>query len=624
MTNSSRPTPTGLAGRIAASMAFLPRTLRLIWQAAPSWTLASLALLVVQGILPAATIYLSKPLIDTLSVAIATGGSSESFWNVFWLAMAMAIIFGVTELANSAGGWIRTMQGELVRDQIRGLVHEKSTEVDLAFYESSDYYDQLHRAREEADTRPLELLEHLGTLLQSAITALGLGAMLFAYGVWLPLVLLISAIPTFYVMFRHNRRYHEWWTATTADRRWANYYDIMLTDGESAAEMRLFGLGPSFRASYRTLRQRLVREQRRLASEQMLTQAATGIGSLLIGGAALIWMIWRATQGLATLGDLVLFYQVFDRGQDLVRTMLSNLGQIYANGLFLGNLFAFLDLRPQIATPADPLPAMVQREITFRDVTFCYPNSERVALDNFNLTIPAGQVVAIVGANGAGKSTLVKLLCRFYDPAGGSISFDGVDIRSMDLDALRRLVTVLFQMPLSYHATAGENIAMSDHERAQDAAAIEQAARAAGAHAVIAKLPEGYDTLLGKWFADGTDLSGGEWQRVALARAFMRRSPLVVLDEPTSFMDSWAEAEWLDRFRLLVTGRTAVIITHRFTTAMRADVIHVMDAGRIVESGNHEQLLALGGLYAQSWVAQMRDHSQDAGALTMDADGFSV
>jgi ATP-binding cassette subfamily B protein len=222
------------------------------------------------------------------------------------------------------------------------------------------------------------------------------------------------------------------------------------------------------------------------------------------------------------------------------------------------------------------------------------------------LTVPAGQIVAIVGANGAGKSTLLKLLCRFYDPEAGLIDLDGFDIRHLSLDELHRQITVLFQLPVFYHATAGQNIAIGDLKASPSAVEVEAAARGAGAHQFIARLPRGYDTLLGKWFADGAELSGGEWQRIALARAFLRQAPIVVLDEPTSFMDSWAEARWLARFRTLVEGRTAIIITHRFTTAMQADMIHVMDEGQIVESGSHAELLAQAGLYAQSWRTQIQ------------------
>jgi ATP-binding cassette subfamily B protein len=319
-------------------------------------------------------------------------------------------------------------------------------------------------------------------------------------------------------------------------------------------------------------------------------------------------MVWQVLQGLASLGDLALFYQAFTRGQNLMRSLLRNVGQIYSNSLFLGNLFEFLELEPQIVDPPKPLPASstLKEGIHLRRIRFRYPGSERVVLHDFDLTIPAGQIVAIVGANGAGKSTLLKLLCRFYDPEAGSIELDGIDIRHLSLDELHRQITVLFQLPVFYHATAGLNIAIGDLKASPSAVQIEAAARSAGAHEFIARLPRGYDTLLGKWFADGTELSGGEWQRIALARAFLRQAPIVVLDEPTSFMDSWAEAKWLARFRTLVEGRTAIVITHRFTTAMQADMIHVMDEGQIVESGSHAELSAQAGLYAQSWRTQMQ------------------
>jgi ATP-binding cassette subfamily B protein len=290
-----------------------------------------------------------------------------------------------------------------------------------------------------------------------------------------------------------------------------------------------------------------------------------------------------------------------------MRSLLDGVGQVYTNALFLGNLFDFLALRPGVTDPPRPVaaPRILQTGIRFRQVTFRYPGSERVALRDFNLTIPAGQVAALVGPNGAGKSTLIKLLCRLYDPDAGRIEVDGIDLKSLEIAKLRRLIAVLFQQPVHYSATVSENIklgSLTDAGRAE----VEEAARAAGADEPVAHLPHGYDTLLGKWFAGGTELSVGEWQRLALARAFLRQAPILLLDEPTSAMDSWAEADWHERFRRLAAGRTVLIITHRFTTAMRADIIHVMVEGRIAESGAHPELVARGGLYARSWAAQMK------------------
>jgi ATP-binding cassette subfamily B protein len=249
-------------------------------------------------------------------------------------------------------------------------------------------------------------------------------------------------------------------------------------------------------------------------------------------------------------------------------------------------------------------PGAIRDAIVFEDVTFRYPDSDRTALRNFSLRIPAGKIVAIVGPNGSGKSTLLKLLARFYDPEHGRITIDGTDLRDFALEDLRRLFSVLFQLPVTYDATAAGNIAVGGNGTSADLAAIRHAAVGAGAHDVISRLPRGYATPLGKSFAMGNDLSAGEWQRVAMARAFFRRSPVILLDEPTSFMDSWAEAEWFDRLRSLSAGRTAVVITHRFTIAMRADLIHVMDRGRLIESGTHSRLLSTDGLYAQSWLQQ--------------------
>ncbi len=322
-------------------------------------------------------------------------------------------------------------------------------------------------------------------------------------------------------------------------------------------------------------------------------------------------MAWQALQGLFNLGDLAMFYQAMNQGQRLMRNLLTGLSDIYRNLLFLDDLFVFLDLQPSLSDPERPVspPAGLHAGVRLEDVTFGYPDSERAALTNFDLHLPAGHIVAIVGENGAGKSTLLKLLCRFYDPQAGRITWDGCDLRAMTQADLRRRITVLFQQPAYYHETAADNIAIGDRAAPPDRARIETAARAAGADGFINRLPEGYDTVLGKWFGY-TELSVGEWQRLALARSFVRRADLVILDEPTSAMDSWAEAAWLGRFRELVADRTALIITHRFTTAMQADVIYVMHEGRVVESGTHAELVALGGRYAVSWQMQMRETGQ--------------
>jgi ATP-binding cassette subfamily B protein len=582
------------------------QTLHLIWVTAPVWTVAWLVLLLVQGLLPGANVYLSKLLVDSLVVAMRAGISEESWKIVLLPAGLMAAVLLLTQLANAALGFIRKVQSELVLDSITALVHEKSIAADLSFYELPEYHDRLHQARSNASGHSLALLESTGSLLQNSITLLTMVAILLPYGVWLPLVLVASSIPALYMVVRFNRYYHRWWEKTTSQRRRAEYYDFLITQVYTAAELRLFELGDYFQLSYQAIRDRLRTETIKLTGEQSYTQLAGGISALLIAGGAMVWMLWRALQGFLTLGDLALFYQAFNSGQSLMRSVLSNIGQIYSNSLFLGNLFEFLQLKPQIQDPPHPLPISLplKQGICLRQVTFRYPGSDRAILQDFNLTIPAGKIVAIVGENGTGKSTLIKLLCRFYDPESGSIELDGIDIKKFSLSELRRLLTVMFQFPATYQKTVAENIAISDVYSKPSFEEIQAAIQDAGAEEIVARLPQGYDTQLGKMFSGGTDLSGGEWQRIALARAFLRQAPILILDEPTSFMDSWAEHDWLDRFRRMAKNRSAVVITHRFTLAMRADIIHVMQAGQIVESGSHHELLALGGLYAQSWQAQ--------------------
>jgi ATP-binding cassette subfamily B protein len=565
-----------------------------------------MALLLVQGLLPVATVYLTRLLVDDLVAAAGTGGTWPTLAPVLLLVALMAGIMLVAEVLRSAAGWVRTAQGELVKDHISGLIHQKSVEADLAFYESPEYHDRLHRARDEAGYRPVALVEGLGQLFQNGITLLAMGAVLLPFGLWLPLALLASTLPAFGVVLHYNLEQHHWRQRTTADERRTWYYDWLLTSGDTAAELRLFGLGPMFQSLYQALRRRLREERLRLARKGAVAELAAGTVALLITGAAMAWMVRQALLGLVTLGGLALFYQAFQQGQRLMRSLLDGVSQVYTNALFLGNLFEFLALRPRVTDPHQPAaaPRILQAGIRFQQVTFRYPGSERVALHDFSLAIPAGQVVALVGPNGAGKSTLIKLLCRLYDPDAGRIEVDGIDLKDLEIAKLRRLIAVLFQRPVHYSATVAENIALgslTDAGRAE----VEEAARAAGADEPVAHLPHGYDTLLGKWFTGGTELSVGEWQRLALARAFLRQAPILLLDEPTSAMDSWAEADWHERFRRLAAGRTVVIITHRFTTAMRADIIHVMAEGRIAESGSHQELVARGGLYARSWAAQL-------------------
>ena len=592
----------------------LLRALGLVWRAAPGWSLAWAILLVIQGVLPALTVTLTRLLVDQLAAVIgtvkATGAAGDGLGPLTMMAAVMAGLLLFGQVLSSLSGWVRTSQSEKVTVQISEQIQQRSSEVDYAFYETPADFDRLHRARAEASYRPLALVDNLGALVQNSITLLAMGVVLLPYGWWLPLVLLASTLPALLIVVTNQRKMYAWQKKVTTEQRLVYYFDWLQSTRESAAELRMLGLGHFFRQNYRRLRQKIFGESQALNRQLIIGQVAASLIGLMTVGGCLAWLGWRALQGQASLGDMALLYQALNQGQSLLRSLLQTGGQLYGNLLFITNLFEFLDLTDRVVEAVEPLPLPAETasggvRLQFENVSFAYPGAAGPILRNFCLEIEAGQTVAIVGDNGAGKSTLIKLLCRLYDPQEGRITWQGMDLRQLPLAELRRQVTVLFQEPMHYHASASENIAYGDwNSMGVELERIQQAASLAGAQGLIEHLPQGYATPLGKWFHEGTELSVGEWQRIALARAFLRSAPVLVLDEPTSAMDAWAEADWLNRARRWSTRRTALIITHRLTTARQADKIYVMEAGKIIESGSHAELLSLGGRYAQAWHSQ--------------------
>ena len=585
---------------------YIPQTMRLVWQATGMWMVAWLALLFGQGVLPVGIVYMTRQVVDSLVGVVKSGGvlsGIKTYDIVFPLCVLGALLIG-EQILRSAGQWVRTIQSERVQDYMTGLIHDQALAADLSFYDSPAYYDRLHRAQMDAKSRPLALLEGMGSLGQNSLTLTGMALLLVSYSPWIPLLLLFGTIPALWIALRYAVRFNDWRLRNTVSERCGHYFDHLLTMREAAPELRLFNLGGHYREAYQHLRARLRGEKIALEKGQLAAELGAGTLALLTTALAMLWMIFRTISGRASVGDIVLFYQAFGQGQRLMATLLRNTGEIYRNVLFLENLFELLSIEPRVRDPLLPLPVpAISEGVRFEDVDFHYPESERAVVQGLNLMLKAGDITAMVGENGEGKTTLIKLLCRFYDPEKGRITVDGFDLRSLRLAEWQRQITVLFQEPVRYHVTAAENITHGDIAAAHEPEEIERAAHAAGAHELIARLPEGYETVLGRWFG-GVELSTGEWQRVALARAFLRKAKLIILDEPTSMLDVWAEAKWFGRFRSLAAGCTVLIISHRLTTTMHADIIHVMQGGRIVESGSHTELLNHGGRYREAWEGQ--------------------
>ena len=589
---------------------YLSRALRLVWDAAPRWTAASVFLLIGQGLLPVALVFLTRILVDRLTLVAGTGVSWEALRAVLLPGGLMASLILLTEALRAGSRLVRTAQADRVRDHVSGLIHEHVIAADLAQFELPEYHDRLYRARTDSHERPVALVQNLGALSQNALTLAAMALVLVQFGWWVPLVLVASTAPALAVVARHAVRRHRWSVRSTPDSRRTWYYDWLLCTRESASEIRVFDLGPRFSEAFQRIRNRLRGQRLELSRSEALSEMAAAGFALATTGALLVWMVTRTVGGTVTLGGLAMFIQAFVQGQRLTRSLLETVGQTWANMLFLENLFGFLAVEPEISDPQQPLAPPAERplSIRLRGVSFAYPDARAPVFSDLDLEVPAGSVAALLGANGAGKSTLFKLLCRLYDPQNGTVEIGGMNLRDLSIAEVRRLVTALFQEPVHFSETVQMNITLGQASREATRAALDTAVATAGANGIVDRLPDGLDTMLGTWFSGGAELSVGEWRRIALARALLRSSPVLLLDEPTSSMDSWAESEWAGNLgRLTNNHRTVILITHRLTTAMHADRIHILEGGRVIESGSHRELLEADGAYKAAWAAQFGD-----------------
>ena len=594
-----RPDLQGTA-RFVLSIA---RAARFVWRAAGRYTAASVALVVVQSALPLAALYLVKLIVD--AIAAAAGGTNPAALDSVFMLIAIAAGVAIAGVAvNSLASVVNERHAELVADHMHDVLHAKSIEIDLEYYENPHYYDTLHRAQQEAPYRPARIVKGLIGACQSGLSLVAMAALLLSFHWGIALVLFVAVVPEALVQLKYANLMYAWRRSCTPTERYAQYYDWMMTGTAHAQELRLFDLGGLFMRQFRDLRERLRRERFAIIERRSKVEFGTQALATVAVFSAYALIAYRAMGGAITLGDLVMYFGAFQRGQEFLRQFLRSLAGLYEDNLFLANLYEFLDLKRRLAEPAQPkpVPRPLRKGIVFEGVSFSYGAKE--ALAEVDLVIPAGTTVALVGENGSGKTTLIKLLARLYDPKAGRITLDGIDLREFATAALRREISVIFQDYVRYNLTARENIWFGNVDSSPDAERIAHAANHAGAGELIRGLPRGYETVLGKWFDDGEELSVGEWQKIALARALLRDAQIVVLDEPTSAMDAAAEYEVFQRFHQLANGRTAILISHRLSTVKMADHIYVLHAGRVVESGTHGELVRKDGTYAHLFATQ--------------------
>jgi ATP-binding cassette subfamily B protein len=588
------------------------RALALVWSTSPGLTLAIAALTVLAGVLPAAIALVGQFIVDAVVDAIAVHRASGELqlqrtftWvavegGLFALRSAFARLNGVCEAL------LRAQLGHRVHQMILG----KALQLGLSQFEDSEFYDKLVRARRNASTRPLSLVTRSFGLAEQAIALASYSLLLLQFSGWAVLVLLLAGLPAFIAEAKFSGEAFNLYTWRSHDARMQNYLETVMTREDYAKEVKLYQLGELLMQRYDGIFARLYEEDRSLAIRRGWWTWSLGLVSTAAFYGAYLWVSSATIAGAITLGQMTMVLALFRQGQQSVTSALTGIGGLYEDNLYLSNLYEYLEQPTPVPSGDATSGPDPSAGLEFEDVWFTYPGSDRPALAGVSFALRPGQSLALVGENGSGKTTLIKLLTRLYAPDRGTIRLDGLDLAAWDEAALRRRIGVIFQDFARYQLPVGENVGVGDVQHFDDRARWAAAAERGMAAPVIAGLPAGYDTQLGKWFKDGRELSGGQWQKVALSRAFMREgADVLVLDEPTSAMDAEAEATVFEHVRGLTHGKMAILISHRFSTVRMADRIVVLAGGAVEEAGSHEQLLAHEGTYARLFRLQARGYA---------------
>ncbi len=590
---------------------FSGRALALVWSTSRALSVALALLTILAGLLPAGVAFIGARIVD------AVVGASR-----LWASRGQAPLLPVFEWVVLEGVLVAALAGaqrglslcqSLLRAQlgqrVNVMILEKALTLELAQFEDSEFYDKLTRARREASSRPLSLVTRTFGLGQNAISLLSYGTLLFRFSPWAVLVLVLAGLPSFLAETKFSGDAFRLFRWRSPETRMQLYLETVLAREDHAKEVKLYGLGPLLLQRYRDIFHTLYRADRNLT----IRRDSWGFGLGLLGTLTLYgaygWIAMSTVIGRITLGQMTMYLMLFRQGQSAVAAMLSAIGGMYEDNLYLSTLYEYLETPVPAATGATRRGAKPDDGIRFEQVSFSYPGAAEPALHDINLHIRPGESLALVGQNGSGKTTLIKLLTRLYAPDRGRILLDGTDLREWDESTLLQRIGVIFQDFARYQMRVGENVGAGDVSHFDDAQRWREASDKGMASEFIDSLPAGFDTQLGKWFRDGRELSGGQWQKIALARAFMRsRADILVLDEPTAAMDAQAEARIFEHFRELAGGRIAILISHRFSTVRMADQIIVIQDGRIIEHGSHEQLMAQDGHYAHLFSLQAQGY----------------
>ena len=587
----------------------LRATLGLVWHTSPLQTLLAAALSLLQAFVPALTIWISKLLLDAVAQAIEgrLGSPEAAFGQLLGLLALQVGVGAVSSILAAAQGTNRELLGDALQNRISLRILRKASGLELSQFEDSETYDTLQNAYREVGSRPLGVFTQLVALAQAVITLGTVSALLAQLGGGIVPLVLLATLPGVWVTSRFGTEGYRMLRRQVTDARIQNYLGYLLTNDSAVKEVRLFGfedyLISRWGAYYAKFRAQLVS----LVTRRSLWGLAASLSSAGFIGAATLLVLRRAARGLVSVGDFGLFIQGIAQLQGQFSALLSGFTGIYQNLLYMRNLFEFLELPTRDLDAGESWQGRVER-IEFQNVSFRYPLTETDVLKDVSFSVVKGQALALVGENGAGKTTLIKLLTRLYEPTSGRILLNGLDTAHFSPRSVQQEMSIIFQDFGQYQMTVRDNVALGQTELPTTGAAVEAASVRAGAAEFVERLPEGYSNVLGRWFAGGRQLSGGQWQRLALARLYFRGGSVLVFDEPTAALDANAEFEVVSALQREAQGRITVIISHRFSTVRLADQIIVLTDGTISEMGSHEHLLEAGGTYARMFRVQARGY----------------